>query len=490
MKKLFLILSLSIFISSCHRNVYLPSTEPSSNTRFEEKTLLLSEKEDKYLSPVQLVSSNGESDVRLSFSTQKKKQKVDLFGGALTHSSAHLILEIKDKEKRREFLKDIFEENGFNCIRIPIGSSDFHSEEHFFTCLDEVKDEENPLESYTLKHDKEIIQVIQEILQIRKDLKVIAVSWSAPEFMKTGSKASTKDPSGPKLCGGALKDDCIGLYSEYLAKFCELYLEEGIQIDYLSLQNEATFNGADYPCMVLSPIQASKLAKRLHSILPEETKLLAYDHNTEDIMYTYLEKEFAQETTEECFSGIAIHGYGKQPLPQGTENLTELYPGKDIYMTEITEWDSGGTFSSNLMYMAKNTTQKAINNGLSGSIYWNLCLNGNGGPCMGQNSTCYGLIDIDENKDGTIRTNKRSGFYGLSIFSSILQIHDDDPAYRLETDQSENSLLFSAFEKKDGYCFIVTNPTKERISFSLSYGTKDYSYPLESSSMIGFTLKK
>lgn len=488
-KKLALIFSL--LLSSCRTSHSSPSGNASQEEVFQEKALLLSEKENRYLESVKLSEhGNEEGSVKLSFSSEERKQKVDLFGGALTHSSAHLILQIKDRTARTDFLKDIFETNGFNCIRIPIGSSDFHSEEHFFTCLDEVTDKDNPLNDFTLKHDSELIQVIKEILEIRKDLKIIAASWSAPEFMKTGSKASTRDPDGRKLCGGTLRDDCINLYSDYLARFVDCYQEAGIRIDYLSLQNEPTYNKADYPCMYLSARQASKIAKRLNSILPEDTELIAYDHNTEDIMYSYLDDEFKDEETYEYFTAIAVHGYGSQPLYEGTENLKQTYPDKSVYMTEITEWDNKGTFSSNLMYMAKNTTQKAINNGLSGTIYWNLCLTENGTPCMGQNTTCFGLIDIDRKEDGTIQTEKRSGFYGLSIFSSILDITDDDPAYRLNTKQSDSSLIFSAFEKKEGFCFIVTNPTKEKISFSLDYDSKNYSYQLESSSMIGFTLKK
>lgn len=491
MKTKFIFLIFSMLLSSCQINPSSQNRNSTHNDGFKEKTLLLSEKENKYIEPAKLTETdNEEGSVKLSFSSEEKKQKVDLFGGALTHSSAHLIMQIEDKEARKDFLKDIFQTNGFNCIRIPIGSSDFHSEEHFFTCLDEVRDKDDPLKDFTLKHDSELIQVIKEIQEIRKDLKIIAASWSAPEFMKTGSKASSKDPDGRKLCGGTLKDDCIDLYSDYLARFVDCYQEKGINIDYLSLQNEPTYNKADYPCMYLSAKQASKIAKRLHSILPEDTELIAYDHNTEDIMYSYLEDEFKDEETYECFNAIAIHGYGSQPLYEGTKNLKQTYPDKKVYMTEITEWDSKGTFSSNLMYMAKNTTQRAINTGLSGTIYWNLCLTENGTPCMGQNSTCFGLIDIDRTEDGTIKTRKRSGFYGLSIFSSVLDITDDDPAYRLKTEQSDSSLIFSAFEKKEGFCFIVTNPTKERIPFSLNYDSKNYSYQLESSSMIGFTLKK
>ena len=58
--------------------------------------------------------------------------------GALTTSVPDSAGVPKDDTKNtlHEVLEDMFTSKGanFNSIRIPIGSSDFHSEEHFFTC--------------------------------------------------------------------------------------------------------------------------------------------------------------------------------------------------------------------------------------------------------------------------------------------------------------------------------------------------------------------
>lgn len=49
-----------------------------------------------------------------------------MFGGAITHSTAHLLLEDDTKNTLHEVLEDMFTSKGanFNSIRIPIGSSD------------------------------------------------------------------------------------------------------------------------------------------------------------------------------------------------------------------------------------------------------------------------------------------------------------------------------------------------------------------------------
>ena len=80
MKTKFIALIFSVFLASC--KTVTPSQSRKSNVKnsFQEKALLLSEKENKYLDSVKLSESdNKESDVKLSFSLKDKEQKVDLF---------------------------------------------------------------------------------------------------------------------------------------------------------------------------------------------------------------------------------------------------------------------------------------------------------------------------------------------------------------------------------------------------------------------------
>ena len=426
----------------------------------------------------------------LKVDTSATMAQVDAFGAALTHSSAHQILLYKNKDERKAVLEDLFSSKGadFNTVRIPIGASDFHNEEHVFTCCDTKGDDGDLLKYFTLSHDQEIIQVIKEIYEIKPDLKIIAAPWSAPSWMKTGSKPSSKDPDGPSLCGGYLNNQYLNTFCDYLTKFCYQYEDQGIDINYLSLENEATFNGADYPCMIVTPSQASTIALSLNTTLPQKTKLLAYDHNCEDGMYEYLGEEFAKESISSLFSGIAIHGYGRESIPTGTANLRELYPDKKVYMTEITEWEHGSTFAKDLMYVCKNTTIKALNNGLSGTIYWNLALDSLGKPNLGQYSICYGVVNIDTRDDGTLSYTKNPAYYGLSHISRILNLSSEEETNSLKVDTNDSSLLACAFKTGDDFSFVVCNPTSEKADYSIEIDGHYFSSQLEASSVISIRI--
>lgn len=414
---------------------------------------------------------------------------VKMFGAALTHASAHQLMLDEEGDQRKAILKDLFTSQGanFNAIRVPIGASDFHAEEHVFTNCDVKGGEDDLLANFNLDHDQELIQVIKEIYEIKPELKIIAVPWSAPEWMKVDSNASTEDPNGPKLCGGTLNNLYLKTYAQYLEKFCYAYSDLGIEINYLSLENEPTYNGADYPCMKLSASQAKTIALELNSTLPEWTSLMAYDHNCEDTLYTYLGEEFDTSTTRDIFSSIAIHGYGSQPIPEGTRALRELYPEKEIYMTEITEWEHGSSFATDLMYVCQNTTIKAYQNGLSGTLYWNLALDSNGGPNIGQKSTCYGVVNIDQADDGSLIYTKRPSYYGLSALSSLLEIEDAVVTYSLETEYENDSLLVAAFIKDNKYTVISANTSYSEQSVSVEIEDQYYSFDIPAQSILGFT---
>ena len=497
MKKYILPILSVLLLSSCHQ----PSSNPLLSTPIKNpstpgyqttKEVILTTGDKTHLleKQINLIGQDKPLDYGDRITIEEEViAPIKMFGAALTHASAHQLMLDKTGLQRKEILQDLFSSQGanFNAIRLPIGASDFHAEEHVFTCCD-VKGEEDLLEHFTLSHDQEVISVIKEIYEIRPDLKIIAVPWSAPEWMKLNTHESSEDPSGPKLCGGILNDTYLSTFANYLNKFCYAYADLGIKINYLTLQNEPTFNGADYPCMLLSPSQANTLALELNATLPEWTSLLAYDHNCEPNMYSYLEEQFTTETTS-LFPSIAIHGYGSQSIPDGVKELRKRYPNKEIYMTEITEWEHNSSFATDLMYVCKNTTIKAFQSGLNGTLYWNLILDSNGGPNIGQKSTCYGVVNIDQKEDGSLLYTKRPSYYGLSSLSHLLALEEEKITYSLKTNSTNPNLLAIGFKKENEYSVVVCNTSYESLPFSVSLKGKYYSIDLDPTSIIGFTLE-
>ena len=503
MKNLSIAMLSLLLLTSCQVNISTSEVstsgssiqEESSSLKTYEKTsevrLTTGDQESLFKKIDDIVASDHqeEGSALIDVNTSSSLAPVKMFGAALTHASAHQLMLDKKGDQRKAILEDLFTSKGadFNAIRVPIGASDFHAEEHVFTCCDTKGSEDNLLEHFTLEHDEEIIQVIKEIYTMKKDLQIIAVPWSAPEWMKVNTHASSEDPDGPKLCGGTLKDEFLPTFGQYLNEFCYRYLDEGININYLAFENEPTFNGADYPCMLLSPSQADLLALQLNSTLPECTKLIAYDHNCELGMYSYLGNEFAEEEHRNLFDAIAIHGYGSESIPTGVGKLRQLYPEKEVYMTEITEWEHDSRFDTDLMYVCRNTTIKALQQGLSGTLYWNLILDSNGGPNIGQKSTCYGVVNIDTSEDGSLIYTKRPAYYGLASISHMLHIEKDVTTYSLSTLCDDESILAIAFKKGDKYSLAIANTSYEMKTISVRLEHQFYNYSLESRSLVSFT---
>ena len=417
-------------------------------------------------------------------------QDVNMIGGALTHSSAYLLMKDEEGGKRSEILKDLFSSEGanFNAIRIPIGSSDFHSEEHFFTCCDTKGSDDNLLKNFTLSHDENIISVIKEIYEIKPDLKIIAVPWSAPAWMMLNANKSSVDPDGYALCNGTLNSKYISTYADYLVKFVESYKDIGITINYLSLINEPLVEYTDYPSMQMSSSTAVKVSKNVINNLPEYTALLAYDHNCEDEMYSYLSNEFHTKSMDENYQNIAIHGYGSEPIPTALPKLKTLYPDKNIYMTEITEYEHDSTFSNDIMYAANNTCIVPYNLGLSGTVYWNLVLDSQGEPNLGQYSTCYGIVNMDFEDDGSISYSRNSAYYALSHVSKGLNISDDNTVSALRITTNNDYLQGAAFRNQsDLYELSLVNTSDNKIGFEVDFEDYSFSYQIEGNTLITFT---
>ena len=71
-----------------------------------------------------------------------------------------------------------------------------------------------------------LIPVLQEIVAINPDIKIIATPWSPPKWMKTSNS----------YIGGELKE--YDIYAKYFIKYFEAMKEQGINIWAITPQNE------------------------------------------------------------------------------------------------------------------------------------------------------------------------------------------------------------------------------------------------------------
>lgn len=181
--------------------------------------------------------SEVSSNPNITVDENQKFQKWKGFGGTFNEAGWDALgkLSSSDKEKAIRLLFDVNDGIGFTWGRIPIGASDYALERY---SLNEHADDFE-MEHFSIDRDKEyLIPYIKAALEIKPDIRFWASPWSPPTWMK--------DPVG--FDGGIIRNDPKYLEANalYLAKFCEAYNNEGIQIHAICPQNEPGYT-QNYP---------------------------------------------------------------------------------------------------------------------------------------------------------------------------------------------------------------------------------------------------
>ena len=224
---------------------------------------------------------------------------------------------------------------GFNVIRITFGTADFTSHD-FYTYDDGAADPSLSRFSIQRDVDYKIISVLKEALAINPNIKLFASAWSAPAWMKDNNS----------LIGGHLLTAQIPTLATYYRRAVQAYAAQGIAIHGLTLQNEPLFAAPDYPSMLVTADQERQLAKAVRTELTNNglsTKLWAFDHNfAQAVDYTagVLGTSSSHSDAYSAVNGIAFHDYSGDPSAMST--VHNLYPDKDVMMTERSVWGTAG----------------------------------------------------------------------------------------------------------------------------------------------------
>lgn len=345
------------------------------------------------------------------------EQEITGFGAALTHSSAQLIAQLPATE-RAGLLAELFDPDGpvrLTMLRVPIGASDFTPVEAF--TFDDLPAGETDwaLERFDLAPDRvAMIPVLQAILDINPDVRLIASPWSPPAWLKTTGT----------LEGGRLLDEASAYetYSAYLVRFVEEYAAAGIDIDYLTVQNEPQLRHPDgYPGTDLPVWQAAKLITTLGPALLDaglDTEILGYDHNWElspsdaattpegeDPAYRY-PADLLRTDAWRWIAGTAFHCYSGTAAAQS--RLRAEFPDRIVLVTECSGSSAPDdspeqAFADTLSWQATNLLIDALRHQASAVLTWNLALDEDHGPHRGGCDTCSGVVTVQ--RDGGIARN-------------------------------------------------------------------------------------
>ena len=168
--------------------------------------------------------------------------------------------------------------------------------------------------------------MIKDALSLNPNLKFLASPWSPPRFMKNTKLL---------LLGGKLLNKYKQTYADYLAKYINAYKELGINIDYMTIQNEPNAVQLWESCTYSAEEETDFLINYLYPTFKSQnihTKIILYDHNKEKL-YTRALNQFSNPQVQEAASGLAFHWYSGNHF----ENIAlcrETFPDKLLFHTE------------------------------------------------------------------------------------------------------------------------------------------------------------
>lgn len=378
-------------------------------------------------------------------------QTIDGFGFALTGGSAYLLNSLSAANKNA-LLNELFNTDsthiGISYIRITIGASDMSSAAFSY---DDVPNDV-ALTNFSLDKEKtDLIPILQKIIAINPDIKILACPWSAPAWMKDNNS----------FYGGSLKAANYAAYANYFVKYIQAMKAAGITIDAITPQNEP-LNAYNNPSMLLLAADEGNFVKNnlgpVFQAAGIKTKIIVYDHNADHPEYAT--SILADPVTKGFVDGSAFHLYAGNINAIGP--VHDAYPDKNLYFTEQATF-GGGNFGSDLAWHVGNLLIGATRNWCRNVLEWNLASDPNYGPhTIGGCTTCLGAVTIGAG------ITRNLSYYIIAHASKFVR----PGAVRIASDQ-QSTLLNVAFKNTDGTkVLIVLNTSSATQTFNIKFNGK------------------
>ncbi|MEU1630578.1 ricin-type beta-trefoil lectin domain protein [Streptomyces sp. NPDC020096] len=428
-------------------------------------------------SPVAFGSGgSGGSDQVITVNPAVSYQSIVGFGGSLTDGAAY---NIWNSPSRDSIMNDLFGPNGISLsfLRQPIGTADFSRS--FYSLDDVAQGSTDPtLSQFSISKDQAyIIPLLQRALSLNPQLTFMGTPWSAPAWMKTN------DSMLGTLSQGLVPGD-EAVYAQYLTKFVQAYQAQGIPITYLTVGNEPAWAPQTYPGMLISPEQESTVINDLAPDLAaagQSTKLLAWDDNWDDstidpVLYpdqTYPKQVLA--ATGANTAGVSWHHYEGDPSAQTA--VYNAYPSKEVLETEGSG-DSATGWAGAITGQGSGTAIDALRNWSRTVTFWNLALDANGGPKIGNGCGCTAPVTTDGSN-----VTYNAEYYVLGHFSKFVK----PGALRIDSNVV-GTVDNVAFKNPDHSIVLVADNTGSSAqTFQVSYGGSSFGYTLPAGAMATFT---
>jgi glucosylceramidase len=434
---------------------------------------------------VSFSTANGGSNVIYMDETQVY-QPIEGFGAATTDSAMYLLNDVAKPNQLSQFnqvMNDLFTRQGngigLSFIRNPMGASDIARSVYSFDDNNGVADP--TLANFSIAHDQvDIIPLIQQAKGLNPQLKIMANPWSPPGWMKD---------SGSMVSGTSqnfLLSSMYTPFANYFVDYIQAYAAAGINIDYISLQNEPLYVPPSYPgmCMPADPSatdcpgsQTDQTTALFDYVLPALSnagltpKVLVYDHNWDRPDYpegVLLNQNLSQ------IAGVAWHGYGGTP---GAMTVVQnMFPAIGTYETE----HSGFITSSDQSRLDFEEITQCMRNWARAYVKWSLALDENQGPHYGGCSTCTGIITVNSTS-GNITYGTE--FYTTGQFSKYVL----PGAHRVYSSNALGVVTSAFVNPNNSRVLVAFNDSSQSQTFEVQWGTQSFTYTLPSLAAATFT---
>lgn len=403
----------------------------------------------------------------IDIDTGTRLQRMVGFGAALSDASAWLIRQRLDDAAREALLQELFGRApglGLSFTRIGIGGADFARSHYSYSDVPAGQGDPG-LTNFSIDADREaVLPVLQAALAFNPALEIVASPSSAPGWMKDSDS----------LLGGALKPDAYDAYARYLKRYVDVYLEEGVPIYALTVQNEPQAGASDSPAMRMDAAARAKfIGQHLGPLLEDDgPRILEWDGNWDQPEAPL--KVLADPAAAKYTAGVAWHCYGGDVGAQSA--VRAAHPRQEVYVTECSGGGWAPAWRDNLMHFTRTLIVGATRNWAGGVLLGNLALDEQGGPHVGGCRDCRGVVTI--RGDGTLLRNPE--YYALAHASRFVQ----PGAHRLASSAPDKGLHSVAFVNPDqSLALIVVNAGQQASAFKVRAGEQGFSATLPAASV-------
>jgi glucosylceramidase len=413
----------------------------------------------------------------ISVNDTLRYQPLEGIGASLTDSAAWVIANDLDAGQRDALMQELFDAGsgiGLGLLRQPMGASDFAVNGNY-SYDDVAAGQSDPqLLQFSIAHDQAyIVPLLQQALAINPALKVLAVPWSPPAWMK----------SSATMNGGSIDPAYLPSLAQYFVRFLQAYQNDGIAVYAIAAQNEPLYATSSYPSASMDEgTEASFIGSDLGPALAaagfgpglDEVKILGYDHNWDNTAYP---ESLLAGAAAPFIAGTAFHCYGGDVSAQSL--VHDAYPDKEIWFTECSG-TVGSDFAGDLVWNTENLLIGATRNWARSVSLWNLALDQDSGPTNGGCMGCRGVVTIDtRTAPATIIRNVE--YYALGQLAKFAL----PGAVRIDTNSfTGGGVEDVAFQNPDGSIVLLAlNPAGMPQSFAVTWQGKYFNYTLPAQSV-------